>query len=66
MSKVKAQLEALFGADKVRKTETGFRANAEDIQLDTLWNLATMAEGSDITDMFIKRSGTGIAVVIKS
>ena len=34
MSQIKAQLEALFGANKVRETPTGYRANADEVSMN--------------------------------
>ena len=62
MSKVKAQLEDLFGADKVRQTAEGYRANAEEISMNEVHKLADLCEF--VEDLRIKRSGTGVVVIV--
>lgn len=62
MSKVKAQLEDLFGADKVRQTAEGYRANAEEVSMNEIHKLADLCEF--VEDLRIKRSGTGVVVIV--
>lgn len=62
MSQIKAQLEALFGANKVRETPTGYRANADEVSMNAVHKLGELCDFAE--DLVIKRSGTGVVVIV--
>lgn len=55
-------LKENFGEDKIRETDTGFRFNVESLSYEGINSLHYIP--AVIDDIFIKRSGTGVVVII--